>query len=243
VLAAALASSFELDADEGWPSALAAQPRIAAATDYDTDRALIEAQPVCIAAKSWSAGVLADTLVYHYRRVGTKLHVGYFAKWSTERPWGPGAAHIWGAPALLTDAFYSHFLFVFPGIQRIMYGPGDVEGARVVFDVLPDGRLDPIRATADDCFHKGVELDRGDIRDAAGRVVLMTEAWSHQLGSKGAVQAATRPGVTMTCYRGSQLVPLATPVAEAYRLGSIETPRRGRPAFHLPPAETAVAQN
>lgn len=238
--AAALATVLDVGSTNAWPvPQVAHAAALSAAPSADADRALIEAQPVCIASKSWSAGELADTVVYHYRRVGERLHVGYFALWSTERPWGPGAAYLAGPPALLTDAFYSHFLFVFPGVQRLMYGPGDVEGARIEYEVTSDGRLVPLGGIADDAFHAGVALDQSDLQDAAGRVVLMTEAWSHQLGSKGAAQSSERAGATKKCFVGASLRPMTREIADAYRMGDAARPRRARPAWKLPSSEPA----
>lgn len=228
-----LGAAIDPDPVEAWPEPLPASPTPAALTEPD-ERERIEAQPVCIAMRGWSAGTLAPTLLYHYERIGSELHVGYFALWSTERPWGPGAPHLFGAPALLTDAVYSHFLFVLPGLQRIMYGPGDVEGAYVRYEVLADGRLAPLSGMADDCFHADVPLAASDLLDDRGRVVLMTEAWSHQLGARGAAQASRRPGVRVTCFEGHQLRPMTTDVARFYRLGGRDEPRRARPAWRLP---------
>src|SRR3954466_1791355 len=43
--------------------------------------------PVCVAARSWSAGELGRSILYHYKREGRTMSVGYFVYWTTERPW------------------------------------------------------------------------------------------------------------------------------------------------------------
>ena len=81
-------------------------------------------------------------MLYRVRRSGRKIEIGYFVYWSTERPWGNNALSYAVLPALLTDAFYSHFLYVFPGVKDYLYGAGDIEGARVEFQERPDGSLE-----------------------------------------------------------------------------------------------------
>src|SRR6185295_3697408 len=44
--------------------------------------ALVRAQPVCVASTIWSAGKLADTVLYRWRRDGARLRVGYWVQWS-----------------------------------------------------------------------------------------------------------------------------------------------------------------
>jgi hypothetical protein len=222
-------TAIDVATHPSWPGASQAPPSAALSDGDATDRALIERQTVCIASKHEPSGALADTLAYHYRRVGSRLHVGYFAHWSTERPWG----YMPSAAALVTDAFYSHFLFVMPGVQRLLYGPADVEGATIAYDRAESSPLLPAFGIADDEYHAGVRLTSADLRDPHGRVILMTEAWSHQLGAKGAAQYVQANPVEMKCYSGASLVPMTAELADSYRLGSPEAPRRARPAWAL----------
>lgn len=214
------------------------------ATSHDPARSLrarIEAQPVCVVSEVWSAGRLGQSVLYHYRRDGDLLQVGYFVYWSTERPWGNNALTYTGIPALLTDAFYSHFLFALPGARRILYGPGDVEGARVDYRIRPDGSLEVLGGLANDATHKQVKLTRSDLLDKSGRVVLMTKVWSHQLGAHGGAAYASRPGAAPRCFREGSLEPLSSRVAQALRLGTERAPLRAVPAWRLAPPPRRVA--
>lgn len=194
------------------------------------DRALIENQPVCIASSIWSAGKLGETLLYHYRREGNRLHVGYFAHWSAERPWGANALTYAVLPALAVDMVYSHFMFFLPGANALLRGPGDVEGATVVYEEQEDGTLEPLGARADDWLHREVVLSRDDIVGEEGKVILTTDVWSHQLGVRG---AATSNARDIRCYRGESLRPMTADVIDDFRLGSADSPRRAGPAWNL----------
>src|SRR5258706_5935588 len=101
---------------------------LAPEADEDT---LVPELPVCVASQSWSAGELGRTILYHAKREGRTLTVGYFVYWTTERPWGKNALSYAVLPALFIDAFYSHLFFLFPGARHLPYGPGDIGGARV----------------------------------------------------------------------------------------------------------------
>src|SRR3954463_4454662 len=166
-----------------WPGASSVR-----ATRADDARS-IDARPVCIASEGWSAGELGRTILYRYRRDAKRLEVGYFVYWSTERPWGNNALTYALLPALVTDVFYSHFLFVLPGVQHALYGSGDVEGVRVTFEAEEDGSWTPVSATADDGFHHERALAPREFIDEKGRLVFLTRVWSHQLGAPGAVEA------------------------------------------------------
>jgi len=244
---AALASAGIDDPPEvGWPQPIvqrrapsgAPLSLVATAPAVDPIAQAVERQSVCIAARHWSAGDLASTLTYHYRVDGEYLYVGYFALWSEERPWGWGAMPLFGAPALAIDAVYSHFLFVFPGLQRVLYGRADIEGATVVYR-RAGHRLEPLAAFADDGLHRPVQLTADDIVDGE-RVVLMTDTWSHQLGARdGAAFARDNPGA-VECFAAERLRPLDDGVAAAFRLGSVNAPRRARPAWQLGPRGSAL---
>jgi hypothetical protein len=190
---------------------------------------LIRNQPLCVASSVSSSGALGETVLYRYQRDGDTLSVGYFVYFSTERPWGDNALtrKLW--PALAIDAFYSHFLFVWPGVQRVLYGPADIEGALVRYRVQGD-RLVAEAARADDGGHHSVRLADTELRAPDGHVVLLTETWSHQLGAHGAVQRAAAAS-SVHCFSGARLLPLSESVADAFRLGTASAPRRAKPAW------------
>jgi hypothetical protein len=198
------------------------------------DDARILAQPLCVGARSWSMGALGDTVLYRTRRVGRKLAVGYFVYWSEERPWGTNAVSYAVLPALAVDAVYSHFLWLFPGIKDAMYGPGDIEGAEVDYEQAEDGSLQVVDGRADDGNHTPVLLSREDLVDNKGRVVLLTDVWSHQLGAHGGGSFADAPGHELKCYAKSQLRPMTEQIARAFRLGDERHPLRGNPAWLEP---------
>jgi hypothetical protein len=214
-------------------------------THFDSADDDIRRLPVCVASRSWSAGELGRSILYHYKREGRTMSVGYFVYWTTERPWGKNALSYSVLPALFIDAFYSHFFFMFPGAQRFIHGPGDVEGARVVYEQQDDGRWTPVSAVASDGFHREVPLATDDFVDGEGRVVLMTDVWSHQLGAKGARSFADGRSGELTCFGGDTMAPLTEEVAHLFRLGSPTDPRRARPAWHLdlPPVKLAAASS
>ena len=211
-------------------------PMPAAIEAHSQDDERIVRQPVCIGARSWSAGKLGETLLYRAHRVGRRIAVGYFAYWSEERPWGGNALSYAVLPALATDAVYSHFLYLFPGIKDALYGPGDIEGAQVVYEEREDGTLNVVSGRADDGNHTPVRLTRSDLLDSKGRVALLTDVWSHQLGAHGAASYAEGSGGSFKCYENSALRPLTEVVARAFRIGNERTPLRGNPAWVTPSA-------
>jgi hypothetical protein len=198
------------------------------------DEASIAAQPICVGARSWSAGALGDTVLYRTRRVGRKIAVGYFVYWSEERPYGKNAVSYLVVPALAMDAVYSHFLYLFPGIKDALYGPGDIEGVQVEYEQADDGSLRVVSGQADDGNHTPVLLSREDLVDSKGRVVLLTDVWSHQLGTHGAAAFADAPGHELKCYVKSALRPMTEQIASAFRLGTERHPLRGTPAWIEP---------
>jgi hypothetical protein len=197
------------------------------------DDELVRELPVCVASQQWSAGELGRSVLYQFKHVGHELHVGYFVYWTTERPWGKNVLSYLVLPAMVVDSFYSHLFFLLPGLQRIIHGPGDIEGARVVYEQRENGRWAPVSAVADDGLHQEVALDPGDFVDGQGRVVLMTDVWSHQLGAKGARAFAEGRHDAVVCYGHNALSPLTARIADMFRLGSSGRPRRARPAWEL----------
>jgi len=227
VLALALSSCAVAPRDAAWPKPLTTEQR-------SGDDARVVEQPVCVAARSWSAGSLGDTVLYRARRVGNRLHVGYFVYWSEERPWGDNSLSYAVVPALAVDAVYSHFLYVFPGLKDAMYGSGDIEGVQVSYELRPDGSLEVVSGRADDGNHQPVILSRSDLLDAKGRVVFLSDVWSHQLGARGAGSFADRSPEGLKCYERSSLRPMTELVARAFRLGNAREPLRGNPAWLEP---------
>jgi hypothetical protein len=199
-------------------------------SDSERDDALVRAQPVCVASSAWF-GKLGDSVLYVRQRSGDELRVGYIVYFDVERPWGKNLLTYSVLPATLIDATYSHTLFVLPGLQRLMYGAGDVEGASVLYQVSPTGELAVREGLADDGTHGQVKLTRADLLGDAGHVVLMTNVWSHQLGAHGAAAHARADSKNLRCFSGASLMPLTPQVRQAFRLGSPEHPLRARPAF------------
>ncbi len=194
---------------------------------------LIQQMPVCIAWKKSWAGDLGKSILYRVRSLGPRtFRVGYFAYWTTERPWGDNALTHWLLPALVIDAFYSHLLFVLPGLQWAIYGPGDVEGVRVTYQLSDDGRPWPVALTADDETHQEVALNVSDALDEQRRVVLLNDSWSHQLAGRRAA-AAVRAGASHHCFSGPSLQPLTERLAYSFRLGSPDDARRAGPAWGI----------
>jgi hypothetical protein len=212
-------------------------------TDEDPDVAKVRAQPLCIASSTWSFGKLGDSVLFVHQRRGDELRVGYFVYFDVERPWGQNLLTYSVLPAALIDATYSHFAFFLPGVQRLLYGPGDVEGASVAYQVSEAGTLSVRSGLADDDTHHRVTLSRADLSGPDGRVVLMTSVWSHQLGAHGAAHYAASDGAQVRCFSGASLQPLTRRVADSFRIGSFERPLRARPAFYRdePGARIALA--
>jgi hypothetical protein len=201
-------------------------PNVLIEVEPARDINLVRSQPVCVLNTQDSAGDLGRSLVVRHRREGDRLIVSYFVYWSSERPWG---SKPWWL-SLAIDAFYSHFLFVLPGIQRVMYGPGDVEGVTVVYRDLGD-RLEIIEGHGDDEYHRRVLLGAEELTGKDMSTVLMTTSWSHQLGGRGAASLSRGASVSERCFAGTELVPLTTDIADRFRLGSASAPSRARYAW------------
>lgn len=229
-----LAAVINPNHESTWCDAVRSVLHSEASEQEALDRAAIEAHPVCIGSRVWSAGRLADTVLYEYRRNGDYLTVGYFAYWSTERPWGDNVLTYGFLPALIVDAIYSHTLFLLPGARDALYGPGDIEGASVTYRQEPSGELVPIGGLADDDGHDPVQLSAADL-DGGGRTTLITDVWSHQLGGKGGAHHAKlkEESRQLRCFSGETLRPLSDVVARTFRLGSHHAPRRAKPAWSL----------
>ena len=192
--------------------------------DRTTEQAAIESQPVCIGSSVRSAGKLSD--VIYYRAVATddgRIAVGYFAFYSEERPWGNNWLTWSVLPALAVDMVYSRALWVAPGLQRALYGAGDVEGVAVVYRVGPDGSLSVDHALVDDRGEHTVEEARSEtLALDPSRPTFYTDVWSHQLGGHGA--HSRRDLVDERCYEGDAIRPLPDSVARSFRVDEDRAP-------------------
>jgi hypothetical protein len=199
---------------------LAALPRAPGPRGAATaEQTAIEQQPVCVGSSVASAGALSDVLYYRAMALADgRVAVGYFAFFSEERPWGNNWLTWSVVPALAVDLVYSRALLVGPGLQRAMYGAGDVEGFRIMYGRSPDGALHVDEATADDRTEEEVALSRADVfRLDRERPTFYSDVWSHQLGARGARSRADLAYVR--CYQGSDAIrPLPDAVAREFRI-------------------------
>jgi hypothetical protein len=182
------------------------------------EQAAIEKQPVCIGSSVASAGSLSEVL--YYRAVSKsdgRVMVGYFAFFSEERPWGNNWLTWSVVPALAVDLVYSRTLLVAPGVQRALYGAGDVEGVAIVYETMPGGALRIDHALAEDRSERTIVIPH----EAAfaldpQRPTFYTDVWSHQLGGRG---ARTRSDLAyVRCYEGDAIRPLPDSLARAFRV-------------------------
>ncbi len=183
------------------------------------EQADIERQPICIGSSVQSAGALSDVL--YYRAVAldgpSRIEVGYFAFFSEERPWGNNWLTWSLVPALAVDLVYSRALLVAPGLQRALYGAGDVEGVGVIYDRSPNGSLRLDHAIADDGTHDAVALSRDQaFAIDRERPTFYSQVWSHQLGGHGA--RSRKDLAYVRCYDAGSIRPLPDAVARAFRV-------------------------
>ncbi|CAN94106.1 hypothetical protein predicted by Glimmer/Critica [Sorangium cellulosum So ce56] len=194
--------------------------------------AAIERQPICVGSTVASAGELGDVL-YYRSSVGEdgEVSVGYYAFFSEERPWGNNWLTWTVLPALAVDLVYTHALLFAPGVQRAVYGKGDVEGFRIVYSVGEGGRLTAERGAADRGDHGEVQLERSDLLSIdPERPTVYSRWWSHQLGGRGA-----GPGdlAYRRCFGAGAIRPLPPDVALDFRLDRRAAPARVVPAAAL----------
>jgi hypothetical protein len=186
--------------------------------EQTAEQAAIEREPVCVGSSVKSAGDLSDVL--YYRAVALpdgRVEVGYFAFYSEERPWGNNWLTWSVVPALAVDLVYSRALLVAPGLQRALYGAGDVEGVGVIYDRLADGSLHFDHALADDGTHTSVALSREQAFALdQNRPTFYSEVWSHQLGGRGAHRRSDL--AYERCYGEGSIRPLPESVARAFRV-------------------------
>jgi hypothetical protein len=223
------AALLDLASVKEWPG-----PGLPVGQIDSAEQALIRSQRLCVLNTKDSAGEIGRKVVFRWQREGSQLKVSYFVHWSTERPWGDRSM----MASLAIDSVYSHLFFVLPGLRYLMHGPGDVEGATVVYRVVDD-HLEVLEGFADDESHDPVrlladELTDGKLTDGKRETVLMTSVWSHQLGAHSAAQAAAGELGKLArnhCYEGADLVPLTPAIADRFWLGSADAPLRARPAW------------
>jgi hypothetical protein len=215
VAAAMLPFSFAT-VDSGHLAALPAAPGPRGPQTFE--QSTIEDQPVCIGSAVASAGALSDVL--YYRAIALddgRIAVGYFAFFSEERPWGNNWLTWSVLPALAVDLVYSRALLVAPGLQRALYGAGDVEGIAVVYDVAPDRSLRVDHALAEDRSERMVSLTSEQVLALdPKRPTFYSEVWSHQLGGRGARSLSDLAYVR--CYEGHAIRPLPDSVARTFRV-------------------------
>jgi hypothetical protein len=182
------------------------------------EQAAVERAPVCIGSSVASAGALSDVLYYRaVERPDGRIAVGYFAFFSEERPWGNNWLTWSVVPALAVDLVYSRALLVAPGLQRVLYGAGDVEGVGVVYEVGPDGSLRVDHAAADDGTHDPVELSAADaLALDPDEPTFYSDVWSHQLGARNARSRADL--AYERCYGEGAIRPLPASVARAFHV-------------------------
>jgi hypothetical protein len=203
--------------------------------DPSPEEALIEQQLVCVGSAVHSAGDLGPALFYRSERLPTgEIAVGYYAFFSEERPWGNNWQTWLVFPALVTDLVYTRALLVAPGMQRLAYGKGDVEGFRVVY-ADGGGALAPKYAIADDATHTERRLSVADLFAVDPlRLTLYSTTLSHQLAGVGVRSAEDL--AYERCYGPSEIRPLTAEIEREFRLD-----RRARPA-HVGGASLATAR-
>jgi hypothetical protein len=186
--------------------------------------AAIEAQPICIGSTVHSFGRLGDVVYYRAApRADGRLDVGYYVFYSEERPWGNNWLTWSILPALAIDLVYTRALFVAPGAQRALYGKGDVEGFRVVYEAAPGSPLSADEVDTDDTYHRAKRIGRADLfAFDPGRLTVFAEGWNHHLGTKAAQAGDV---VSLRCYESTAIRPLTAEIAREFHLE-----RRARPA-------------
>ena len=193
------------------------RPLSAGARSPSALEAAIEAQPVCVGSTVHSFGELGTALLYRAtQRADGRVEVGYYVFYSEERPWGNNWLTWTLVPALAVDLVYTRTLLLAPGAQRLLYGKGDVEGFRVLYDALPGGELRALEGASDDTYHRPTRLDRATLFSSVpGRLTVFTEGWNHHLGASG---AGTRDPVSLRCYEHRSIRPLTDEIAREFHL-------------------------
>ncbi len=212
------------------------------------EQAEIEHQPVCIGSSVRSVGDLSDIL--YYRATATRdgrVSVGYFAFYSEERPWGNNWLTWTLLPALAIDMVYSRAFWIAPGLQRAMYGAGDIEGISIVYARDAHGGLQVDHALVDDGGHHLLQLSRAQVLALDPlRPTFYSDVWSHQLG--GRAVGSRRDLVDDHCYADDAIRPLPDSVALAFGVDKDRAPPAhverevGRRLDETAPLRTVVAR-
>jgi hypothetical protein len=189
------------------------------------DRA-VEAQGVCLGSTVHSVGELGPALLYRSARLPDgRLEVGYYAFFSEERPWGNNWLTWSVLPALALDLVYTRGLLVGPGLQRALFGRGDVEGFRVIYTPDGHGGLRAESAVADDDRHRRAVLTRDELFAAdPARITLATSTWSHHLGAH---VERSRDLVYRRCYGPASIRPIGRDVVRRFNLANRALPAAG----------------
>jgi len=192
--------------------------------EQTAEQAEIEHQPVCIGSSVRSAGKLSDVLYYRAMATGDGgVSVGYFAFYSEERPWGNNWLTWSVLPALVIDMVYSRAFWILPGLQRAIYGAGDVEGVSIVYARGADGALSVDHALVDDGSHRLRQLSRAEVLALDPlRPTFYSDVWSHQLG--GRAVGSRRGLVDDHCYADDAIRPLPDSVALAFGIDRDRAP-------------------
>jgi hypothetical protein len=192
-------------------------PLAAGARSRSPIEAAIEAQPVCVGSTVQSFGELGGALLYRAeRRADGRVEVGYYVFYSEERPWGNNWLTWTIVPALAVDLVYTRTLMVAPGAQRLLYGKGDVEGFRILYDPLPGGGLRALSGASDDTYHRPARLERAELFSLdPRRLTVFTEGWNHHLGAHG---ARARDLASLRCYEPGSIRPLTPEIARDFHL-------------------------
>jgi hypothetical protein len=103
---------------------------------------------------------------------------------------------------------------------------------RIAYRLDDSNRLIPVEITADDATHREVSLSLNEAVDSQGRITLLNDVWSHQLGGRQALNES-RIGAHRHCFNSESLRPLTGGVVAAFRLGSPSDPRRAGPAWRI----------
>lgn len=131
--------------------------------------------------------------VYYLARVDTAEHrafVGYFLEWQGEFPDFGRKYPISSAERrkqYRIPIFYTNWLYIpwTGGLQRRMFGPGDVEGITVTYELAGDSLGQPLSIGFEMPGHKAMTIpdstDEWSVRDIVygGAPVLQLASWNH----------------------------------------------------------------
>ena len=105
----------------------------------------------------------------------------------------------------------------------------------MAYEIGADRELHPKFAIAENRLHEAVRLEADELVDEKGRVILLSDVWSHQLGGHRPAERA-RSAASMSCFGGDSLEPLTAKSPMTFRLGSESAPQRAKAAWRVPDA-------